>query len=57
MTYTIEETRRIAEAVESTGRVLQVGSQHVSDLRYHEARKVIDEGWIGPVLRAQDTYC
>ncbi len=57
MTYTIEETRRIAEAVESTGRVLQVGSQHVSDLRYHDARKVIDEGWIGPVLRAQDTYC
>ncbi len=57
MTYTIDEARRIAEVVESSGRVLQVGSQHVSDLRYHEARKVIDEGWIGPVLWAQNTYC
>jgi len=57
MTYTIEEARRIAEAVESTGRTLQVGSQHVSDQRYHEARKVIDEGWIGPVVWAQNTYC
>ena len=57
MTYTIEEARRIAEAVESTGRILQVGSQHVSDQRYHQARKVIDEGWIGAVLWAQNTYC
>lgn len=57
MTYTIDEARRIAEVVESSGRVLQVGSQHVSDVRYHEARKVIDEGWIGPVLWAQNTYC
>ena len=57
MTYTIEEARRVAAAVERTGRVLQVGSQHVSDRRYHEARKVIDEGWIGPVVWAQNTYC
>ncbi len=57
MAYTIDEARRIAEAVEASGRVLQVGSQHVSDLRYHEARKVIDRGWIGPLLWAQDTYC
>ena len=57
MTYSIEEARRISEVVDTTGRVLQVGSQHVSDLRYHEARKVIAEGWIGPVLWAQNTYC
>ncbi len=57
MTYTIDEARRIAEAVERTGRVLQVGSQHVSDRRYLEAKRVIDEGWIGPVLWAQNTYC
>ncbi len=56
MTYTIEEARRIAEVVERTGRVLQVGSQHLSDQRYHEARRVIDEGWIGPTLWAQGTY-
>lgn len=57
MTYSIDEARRIAEVVERTGRVLQVGSQHVSDRRYHEAKRVIDEGWIGPVLWAQNTYC
>ena len=57
MTYTIEEARRIAGVVERTGRVLQVGSQHVSDRRYHEALKVIERGWIGPVLWAQNTYC
>ena len=57
MTYTIGEARRLASAVERTGRVLQVGSQHVSDRRYEEARKVIDRGWIGPVVWAQNTYC
>ena len=57
MTYTIEEARRIADEVERTGQVLQVGSQHVSDKRYHEARRVIDEGWIGPAVWAQNTYC
>ena len=57
MTYTIDEARRIAAAVERSGRILQVGSQHVSDKRYHEALKVIQEGWIGPVLWAQNTYC
>ncbi len=57
MTYAVDEARRIAEAVAATGRVLQVGSQHVSDRRYREARRVIEEGWIGPALWAQNTYC
>ena len=57
MTYTIEEARRIADVVQRSGRVLQVGSQHLSDRRYHEALKVIERGWIGPVVWAQGTYC
>jgi len=57
MTYTVEEARRLAEKVRTNGRVLQVGSQHVSDQRYHEAKRVVDQGWIGPVLWAQKTYC
>jgi len=56
MTYTIEEARDIAAAVERAGRVLQVGSQHVSDLRYHRAREVIEKGWIGAPLWVQGTY-
>ena len=56
MTYTIEEARDVAAAVERTGRVLQVGSQHTSDLRFHRAQEVIEKGWIGAPLWFQGTY-
>jgi predicted dehydrogenase len=56
MTYTVDEARDLALAVERTGRVLQVGSQHTSDLRYHRAKEVIQKGWIGAPLWAQGTY-
>jgi len=56
MTLTIDEAHALADEVRSTGRVLQVGSQHTSDLRYHRAREVIEKGWIGKVLWAQNTY-
>ncbi len=53
MTYTIEEAREVAAAVKRTKRVLQVGSQHVSDLRYHHAKEVIEKGLIGTPIWAQ----
>ena len=56
ITYTIEEAKQLAAAVRRTGRILQVGSQHLSDLRYHLAREVIEKGWIGQVLWAQSSY-
>ncbi|MCB9384062.1 MAG: Gfo/Idh/MocA family oxidoreductase [Bryobacterales bacterium] len=56
MTLEIAEAADLAEEVKRTGRVLQVGSQHTSDLRYHRAREVIEKGWIGKVLWAQNTY-
>ncbi|MEO7650416.1 MAG: Gfo/Idh/MocA family oxidoreductase [Bryobacteraceae bacterium] len=56
MTYSIGEAREIAEAVRKSGRVLQVGSQHVSDPRYQLAREVIEKGWIGEVLGAQTAW-
>ena len=56
MTLEIGEARELAEEVKQTGRVLQVGSQHTSDLRYHRAREVIEKGLIGKVLWAQNTY-
>ncbi|MBI1357681.1 MAG: gfo/Idh/MocA family oxidoreductase [Acidobacteria bacterium] len=56
MTLTIDEAHKLASEVKATGRVLQVGSQHTSDLRYHRAREVIEKGWIGKVLWAQNTY-
>jgi predicted dehydrogenase len=56
MTYTLYEAREVAARVKSSGRVLQVGSQHVSDVRYHQAREIIEKGWIGQPLWVQNTY-
>jgi len=53
VSYTIDEAREIATQVKRRERILQVGSQHVSDLRYHRAREVIRKGWIGKVVWAQ----
>ena len=56
MSYTIAEAKEIAAAVPKHDRVLQVGSQHVSDPSYHHARDVIAKGWIGRPLWAQSSY-
>ena len=56
MTLTVDEARQVAEAARKHGRVLQVGSQHLSDMRYHLAKQLIEAGEIGEVLWAQDNY-
>lgn len=56
VTYTIEQARQLAAAVKKSSRVVQVGSQHLSDLRYHMAKEAIAKGWIGQPLWAQSTY-
>ena len=56
MTYTIEEARQVADAAAKYKRVLQVGSQHLSDPRWHKARELIAGGEIGEPLWAQTTY-
>ncbi|MBK7931197.1 MAG: Gfo/Idh/MocA family oxidoreductase [Bryobacterales bacterium] len=56
MTLTIDEAREISSAVARLGRVVQVGSQHLSDKRYHVARDLIAAGEIGTLLWAQSTY-
>ena len=56
MSYTIAEAKQMAAAVKKHSRVLQVGSQHVSDPSYHHARDVIEKGWIGKPLWAQSSY-
>ena len=42
MTYTVDEARKIAEYVKTSGRVLQVGSQYTSLDHFHKAKKAID---------------
>lgn len=56
MTYTLHEAQEVAKRVRLHKRVLQVGSQHLSEQRYHRAREVIEKGWIGQPLWTQNTY-
>ena len=56
MTLTIPEAKAVRDAAHKYGRVIQVGSQHLSDRRYHKAKELIDAGEIGELLWAQGTY-
>lgn len=56
MSFTIEEAREIDQAVQKSGRVLQIGAQWCSDPRYHKAKEIIQQGLLGTILFAQSTY-
>ena len=56
MSRTIPEAREIAMTARETGRILQVGSQWVSDPAYRSARDLVREGLLGPVVMAQSSY-
>jgi predicted dehydrogenase len=56
MTLTIKEAKKVAEAAAQQKRILQVGSQYLSDPRHHKARELIAGGEIGKLLWAQGTY-
>ena len=47
MVQTLEEGPRIIDAARQTGRILQVGSQHVSSIVYAKARELFRAGAIG----------
>ncbi|MEI7733038.1 MAG: Gfo/Idh/MocA family oxidoreductase [Verrucomicrobiota bacterium] len=50
------EAFEIYDTVKSTGKILQVGSQGTSDLKWHKAAEVIKAGKIGPVVMSQGSY-
>ena len=56
MTYTIEEAREIADAVQAGGRVLQVGSQYTSMDHFWKAKKAIQDGLLGEVVWASGGF-
>lgn len=56
MSRTIPEAKAIAETARETGRVLQIGSQWVSDPAYARAREMVQNGLVGPVVMAQSSY-
>lgn len=49
MVQKVDDGRRVVEAYQKTGRIMQVGSQRVSSIVYQKAKELIDAGAIGPV--------
>lgn len=56
MTYTVDEARKLADYVRSSGRIMQVGSQYTSLDHFHKARKVVEDGLIGEVVWASGGF-
>ncbi len=56
MTRYLGEAFALHDTVKQTGRILQVGSQGCSDLKWHQAARWIREGRIGPVVMSQGSY-
>ncbi len=56
MTRYLGEAFAVHDAVKQTGRILQVGSQGCSDLKWHQAARWIRAGRIGQVVMSQGSY-
>jgi predicted dehydrogenase len=57
MTYTIEQSRRVAETVARTPKIkMQVGVQGMSDDSYETAHQYVEKGALGRVVLAQIDY-
>ncbi|HYE72826.1 MAG TPA: Gfo/Idh/MocA family oxidoreductase, partial [Blastocatellia bacterium] len=56
MTRTVEEAKKVYEAVKATGRIMQVGSNTTSSDQWWKARKAIEDGMIGQLLMSQGSY-
>ena len=57
MTRYLEEGFRIHDAVKRTGKVFQIGSQYCTEGKWHKAAEMIQQGRIGKLVLAQDSYC
>ena len=51
-----ELTRQLAAEVKRTGRVFQLGTQGMSDSAWHQMRKLVQDGLIGPPVHAECGY-
>lgn len=56
MTRYLGEAFEIYDTCKKTGKLLQVGSQGCSDLKWHKAASIIKGGGIGPVVMSQGSY-
>lgn len=53
----VDEAFQVLDVANSTKRVVQVGSQGCSDVRWHAAAKAIKDGRIGSIVMGQGSYC
>jgi predicted dehydrogenase len=56
MTRYLGEAFEVYDTVKKTGKILQVGSQGCSDMKWHKAAEWIKAGKIGPVVMSQGSY-
>lgn len=56
MTRYLGEAFELYDTVKSTGKILNVGSQGCSDLKWHKAAEWIRAGKIGPITMLQGSY-
>lgn len=56
MTRYLGEAFEIYDTSKSTGRLVSVGSQGSSDVKYHKSAELIREGKIGPLVLLQGSY-
>ena len=57
MCKTLEDAFKLFDTSKRTGKLMQIGSQGCSDLKWHEAGKIVKAGTIGKVVMAQGSYC
>lgn len=57
MTLDLPDAMRLYGACKGSDRVLAVGTQYVTDPKYHKARELILEGAIGKPVSSQTGYC
>lgn len=56
MTHTIDEARRVAEAVKKFNRIMTVGVQSTADPRWKKAHNLICDGKIGHIMQGKTSY-
>ena len=56
MTRYLGEAFEIHDTAKKTGKILQVGSQGCSDMKWHKVAEMIRAGKIGPAVMAQGSY-
>ena len=57
MTLNLADALRLHEVASESDRIVQVGTQYVTDPKYHKARELIAKGLIGKPCSSETGYC